>query len=657
MTDSQTVPQGFWGNLRKRVDIEWLLVTVIMLLLTAALNYFDRQLGVSEINHALYDLALAQTAHGVPRDDVVIIAIDDTSIDDLGHWPWRRSVHAALLEKLGNARVVGFDVLFIEHSVRYPQDDHILAQAIARHGRVVLPYMIDHENRNLIMPLGPYAEAAAGLGYLNIFPDDDGSVRSLILRRTLASEEVVDHFLVAMLDVAARTSGQAFERGVLPHDTRLLIPYGGPAGHFAFYPYSAVLRGDVPAEAFSDRMVLVGSWGSGLGDTFPTPMTAEGVTLSGVEILANGLNSLASETWIETPRRLIVVLLGCLPVLVVCLAFRRLSPRQSFAATLTTMFLVVVFCLLLLRFAEVWIPVAASLIGVALSLPVWSWRSQEASLQHIDRELASLAASAPARATSEDDWLVKDRSFPARIEQLHRAITQFRRTQKQREETVRFLSHDMRAPQNAILALIELQNYGAALSLDELLKRIERHATTTLELMDGFVQLAHVEGASLTQDAIDVSDIVQEASDAFWALAAQRNITLTLDGLPEHAWVRGDASLLLRALTNLIDNAIKYSADHTQIRCRLARHDNFWALSIEDEGRGMTAEQIEAVFQPFARADTDALGNPGGAGLGLPFVRVVAEKHGGSIALESWKGKGSRFTLRLPALDDGQSAG
>lgn len=654
MSNRHVIAPDLWRNLEERIKAEWLLVTAFVLLLTALLGYFSAQSGISRFDHTLYDRALALTAHTEAREDIVIVAIDDGSIGHLGHWPWRRSVHASLLARLQKARAVGFDLLFSDSSILYPQDDQAFASAIAKHGRVVLSHMIDHTNRNLIMPQKPLVEAAAGLGYINAFPDDDGSIRSLILRRTLTSGQVADHFLVAMARIAQRASGRALGSSSLKRDMRLLIPYGGPSGHFTFYSYSAVLRGDVPADAFQDRLVLVGSWGSGLGDTYPTPMTRQGIALSGVEILANGLNSVVSDHWIYAPKKLVAALLGCVPVLLLCLAFRRLSPRQSFIAALVAMLLIFAVCLLLLRFASIWMPITSSLIGVALAFPIWSWRSQEASLQHIDRELSCLegVSQGTHKATTQAGAPANDRSLPARVAQLHAAISQFRFAQKKREETLRFLSHDMRAPQNAILALIELQGYkDRELDRQELLERIGRHATTTLDLMEDFVQLAHAEAAKMSQDAVDLADLTYEACDACWAYAAQRDITLTLDGLPEYAWVQGDRGLLVRALKNLFDNALKYSPDHTRVRCWIIRKNSDWQIYIQDEGRGMSPEQTSVLFEPFTRLDTDTPDNPSGAGLGLAFVRTVVERHGGTILVASQKHKGTTFTLHLPALE------
>src|SRR3546814_6033323 len=110
---------------------------------------------------------------------------------------------------------------------------------------------------------------------------------------------------------------------------------------------------------------------------------------------------------------------------------------------------------LLMRYGRVWVPITASAIGVALALPVWSWRSQEASLQHIDQELLALNAGKPYSMTQTTAAL--DGSLPARVTQLHGAIAQLRQAHQKRDETLRFLSHDMLAPQTSILALTQLQ--------------------------------------------------------------------------------------------------------------------------------------------------------------------------------------------------------
>lgn len=652
MADRSGTSSEVWRTLEKRVYAEWLVVTLFTLTATALLSFYSEQAGIARIDHTFYDSALRLGPRSPASEDIVIIMIDDASIEELGYWPWRRKKHAELLERLSEARRVGFDVVFSDPNPAFPNDDAVFAEAIARHGRVVLPTIIvnDPLGRRLQAPLPELAQAAARLGYINVYPDSDGTIRSLMLQQKLADGRLTEHFIVAMHD--------EYPSGTEQTDGRLLVPYAGPAGHFNLYPYASVLRGEVPPGHFRDRIVLIGAWASGLGDAFPTPMTVHGEAMSGVEVLANGLQALGAGNWIRILPAPAVALLSCVPVLMTCLAFRRFSPRQSFLAALIILLAWCGFAIILLLLTNVWLPITASLIGVTMAFPLWNWRSQEVSLQHIDHELHTLQQANNVELAGSDGLSagVRDRSLPARVRLLHQAIHHFRDARRKREETVRFLSHDMRAPQNAILALVRLQQREpSARDAEEVLEHIERRATETLELMDGFVQLERAEVAPLEQQVIQLTDLIHEACDAYWVVARRRHIALVTDDLPEYAWAKGDRGLLSRALRNLLDNALKYSPDHTEVRCGLTRAGANWNITLQDQGRGIAPSQIRLLFNPFLRVAADSQGNPDGAGLGLAFVRAAVERHGGTVFAHSEEGRGSTFTLSVPALSDDEA--
>src|SRR5690606_38681673 len=145
-----------------------------------------------------------------------------------------------------------------------------------------------------------------------------------------------------------------------------------------------------------------------------------------------------------------------------------------------------------------------------------------------------------------------------------------RHAHQKRDETLRFLSHDMRAPQNSILALTQLQQKSdTAIPQAEFLQRIDTYTNKTLELVDGFVQLARAEAAPLSRQRIDLVDLLSQCCDDFWAQAKRRNMQIQFDTSPDHAWISGDRALLQRACNNLLDNALKYSGDHTVVTCRI----------------------------------------------------------------------------------------
>lgn len=643
---------SFWGSLEKRMQTQWLLVTIVLLLLTMSLSYFSKPLGLTTLDNVFYDRMLSTTMAMPASEDIVIIAINDDSIGILGYWPWRRAVHIKLLEQLAQAKVVGIDVLLSETNPAYPMDDHLLANAIQAHGRVVLPTMLSTHNDSVLNPLAVLQSAAAGTGYINIYPDHDGAIRSLRLHQTSANNHRYSHLIPSMLQVANRLPES--QRLTSITNTDLLIPYTGPPGSYTTYPYYQVLNGSIPAAHFRNKYVLIGSWASGLGDTFPTPVSSEGQPMAGVEILANGLQASLTNRWISTLPPWLMALFSGIPVLLACLTLRRMSPRNSLLLTLSIAILILISGALIMYYTLLWLPVVASLIGVALVYPLWSWRSQESALQHIDHELHSLDREGRLLPTydSQDYSSKKDASLPSRIIQLHQVLNQLRLAQRKRNETLHFLSHDMRAPQNAILALMQLQQHpNSALPESELIEHIERHAHRTLNLVDGFVKLAKAEAANINSNPLDLVALLAQCCDEFWAQSRQRHIGIHFTDHPEQAWIVGDASLLSRVWLNLIDNALKYSPDHTDVSCHLYQEKGYWVALVQDQGRGIPENELDTLFNAFTRLDETLPNNPSGAGLGLTFVKTVIDRHKGSISVASRPDGGSTFIIKLPVSD------
>src|SRR5690606_23317352 len=220
---SREAGADFWGNLDRRIQAEWLLVTTALICLTFALAWYSAPLGLARLDHAFYDKTLAVSIQGEHDDRIVIVAIDDGSIEKVGYWPWRRAIHAQLLDRLRHARVVGLDIVFSDLNPSYPNDDLRLAQAIERHGRVVLPLVVNGLKTVAALPLPVLSSAASAKGYINIYPDEDGTIRSLTLRDTLADGTPVDHFVASMLAAGGQGAPEAGKR---------LIPYAGAPGHF-----------------------------------------------------------------------------------------------------------------------------------------------------------------------------------------------------------------------------------------------------------------------------------------------------------------------------------------------------------------------------------------------------------------------------------------
>lgn len=164
---------------------EWLALFAGMLLLAGGLGW---QNGLGRLDQTLYDKFVS--AHGRPaRDDIIIVAIDDYSLAELGRWPWPRSLHADLINRLSKAgpRVIGLDVILSEPEQAQPDGrrpgDRALARALGDSKRTVLPITTADSGNGLTVkpPIAELAGVAHALGHINLEHDNDGVVRSTFL--------------------------------------------------------------------------------------------------------------------------------------------------------------------------------------------------------------------------------------------------------------------------------------------------------------------------------------------------------------------------------------------------------------------------------------------------------------------------------------------
>nr|WP_240155550.1 CHASE2 and HATPase_c domain-containing protein [Burkholderia sp. Cy-637] len=222
--------------------------------------------------------------------------------------------------------------------------------------------------------------------------------------------------------------------------------------------------------------------------------------------------------------------------------------------------------------------------------------------------------------------------------------------------TLRHMAHDLRNPLSTMLSLLEARGMGDGDGKGEapdLIADLHQLVDYSLRVAQDFTQLSraeHLDARSYLP--LSAADLAAEAIDQVWHGAAAKRIAIDGPRIDDgDAWVLGSPDMLLRALVNLLDNAIKYSAPDTRIEVRLAPRADDVAIGIEDQGCGVAAEAMPHLFEPFFQVG-GTRGDPAlGVGLGLPFVRAVVVRHGGTVEASSTPGVGSRFTIALPRTE------
>ncbi len=720
---------------------------------------------VSLSNKALDGLFVLRGARQ-PSQDIIIIGIDDDSLTALGAWPFPRKYHAALLDRLRSAKVIGFDFLFSEQS----RQDAAFNKAMGTLPPVVLA-SVRNTNKKILRP-APSLNNCFGSGHIEIILGRDG-----IVRKALLMEKTGDGPLPAFSLVMAKAAGK--KPSQWPNGP-ILINHYGPEHTFLYLSYIDVLQGKIPKNFFRDRYVLVGAEAIGIGDSHVTPFTTHFQT-PGVEIQATILNNLLQKTWLRpfTPP----LWLAFLATGLFCLF---LWPGKSEKFNLLINFAlasaVLLASILLFRKNLFFDPVPALLFLVLCYIVhlvaerIWTARRIYSEMLSLDNQLAEglklvytniptqifdlkppqnsggvrqhlarlqagvkalslqhhfienlLSKELPplilwdrasstvilANAMFNTFWetvstdrealpqltdfvhllnnnrpqgetvspdlstllqdgsstpldigltaqgrkkfyrvnihsvIIEDIGFDG-VLALLTDVTEIRELEQLKDEIVSVVSHELKLPLTVILGYAEMLAENLQDENRLYIDKISDQARRLNKLIEDFLDVTRLEHGSrvIKRLPLDPLALINEAADLAGHIAAQKNITLT-QSLPRRATpLIGDASLLLQAITNLLDNAIKFSPEQTEITIHLVEEPENFILCIADQGPGIPVDSRELIFQKFNRGKQE----PGrdGFGLGLNFVQQVVEKHGGTIRLEPTTDSGATFCLVLP---------
>src|SRR5262249_26001405 len=310
-----------------------------------------------------------------------------------------------------------------------------------------------------------------------------------------------------------------------------------------------------------------------------------------------------------------------------------------------------------------WIVIGFALGSIALALALGyaiSW-SVLGPVKKIETQLNQVAAgdfTQRVHVINRDELGALAADVNRMCEELGRLYEQLESFSKNKSQFLASMSHELRTPLNAIIGLSDmLVNHAGRFGTEkaaEPLRRIHRAGTHLLGLVNQVLDLSKIEAGKLelSPESVSLAPLIDEVAGTARQLAAQKSNRLSVDYPRDLGTLMVDPMRLRQILLNLLSNACKFT-ERGQVSLSVRRtgiDGGSWIeFAVADTGIGMTPEQMTRLFEEFSQAEATTARQYGGTGLGLAITRKLARMMGGDVTVTSEPGKGSVFTIRLPA--------
>ncbi len=224
-----------------------------------------------------------------------------------------------------------------------------------------------------------------------------------------------------------------------------------------------------------------------------------------------------------------------------------------------------------------------------------------------------------------------------------------------KDEFLTTVNHEIKTPLTTIKGFVSLLLNGEAGSLNDeqiaFLNIVEQSTNRLINIVTNILDISKINSEdSFEFEKLNIGEVVENVFVQMKIKAYSKGIAMKFDKGPKDLYVRADKHWLSQAITNLVDNAIKYSPSGSDVILRLYDRGKIVVFMVEDKGFGIDEEDKKYIFEKFYRAKNTMM-NVEGSGLGLSIAKDIIEKHNGKIWFESEKGKGSKFYFAIPKFE------
>lgn len=266
-------------------------------------------------------------------------------------------------------------------------------------------------------------------------------------------------------------------------------------------------------------------------------------------------------------------------------------------------------------------------------------------------DITALSTLANQIAIAIDNaWLYQE--VRSEANKLARANEELRRMDRVKDEFIQNISHELRTPLMLIKGYIELMKRGVLGHVTpeqaEALHTVLQRSNVIIEMVNDILALTREQSEPMRLETLNLSQIVDASVALAFAAAESAGICITVSSPADLPPIIGDARRLGQVLDNLMGNAIKFSPTGGEVTVTVVLHETRVAVSVADQGIGISAVDLPHIWERFYQADTSATRRFSGSGLGLAIVKRIVEAHGGEVSVISTPGQGSTFSFTLP---------
>ncbi len=585
----------------------------------------------------LYDLRIRLDIE-TPSDDIVLITLDEESDQFLGDvYPYSYSNYSRLLKNLlpTSPLALGFLVDFenprttLDAKQKY-QVKKNLSAFTKKHNRQVVFSRGFHRNERNVSKKIMFQNFSQPFAYMPT--DDNVFTKDRVSRRLVLDKGGESSFGLVMANVYRSFKGQKpltlssiLGSYYAAESDSTLARYrysSDPLENESSYPlisFYQVVTGNFPKDLFHNKIVLIGpNYITNSLDYIWSPFDSQ-LKAPKINVISNQIESLIKNKTVYLIPKNISYIIALILAWFLSVTFARINPIKGMIVTLGVLLGALVAGYLLFIVFGLWLYLAHILIAILISY-------------YILVPFRAIEEYKRSYAFQEETRLLKS------VESLKRNF-------------ISLMSHDIKTPVAKIVGQADIllrTNEGKNPELTQGLHNIIDATKELNKFISSILDLTKVESSSLNLNKVskDINQIIESVIDNLKFEAGNANIKIVKELSPLFP-ITIDVTLLFRVISNLVENAIKYGGEGSQIEINTWDDDSWVFVKIKDNGAGMQESDLEHIFDKFYRIKNDANHAIKGSGLGLYLVKYFVELHDGQISVDSKLGEGTTFLIKL----------